>query len=131
MKYVLVATNTTEQQEIMVYLRDKLKLMYHADPDVTVIQSGVSKIDILHNCGRGVNVAASYQVIVVPVSISLDKLRGYASDTNFNISRLLRRIDEIKTEVITAVNANRRKVLSPEMKRNHDALKDAVNLMFR
>lgn len=128
MEYIIVTTNPIEQQEAMEYLNDKLKEMYLTDPSITIIKSGMSKIDIAHRVGEKYNIAATYKVVIVPVTISFEKLHGLPFNANINITKLLARIDSLKTEAISYVN--KRKIVPPDVKLRHKALVEAVNLMF-
>jgi hypothetical protein len=60
--------------------------------------------------------------------MSLDKLNGYSPTTNININRLLAKLDSMKEEVISFVNA--KKVVSQTEARDKEAFKRAAKKLF-
>lgn len=129
MEYIIVTTNPIEQQEAMEYLGDKLKEMYLTDPSITIIKSGMSKIDIAHRVKEQYNLAARYRVVIVPVTMNMDKLEGMPFNSSININKLLARLDTLKAEAIGYVNRHRH--MPEDAKLRNKALVDAVYDMFK
>lgn len=130
---LIVATTISEQQNIMEYLAEELKSTYHNDMSVTVVQSGMSKIDVFHSVTKDLNMetlnlAVTYRVILVPISMSLDPLLGYSPTANININRLITRLDKMKSEAISFVNSH--KTPSPLIRKQKEALANAAKHLF-
>jgi hypothetical protein len=128
MEYIIVTTNPVEQQESMSYLETTLTSMYLTDTSITLVKSGTSKIVVMHRVGKSYNIAATYKVVIVPVTVNYDKLAGLPFDVNININRLISRLDQAKQEAITYVNKH--KTIPVNVKLRNQALVEAVNNMF-
>jgi len=124
---VIAVTSTKEQQEVIDFLREELQSLYVADPDITIVQSDIRQIDVIHHVNNRDNLAASYRVVTVPVTISYEQLKGFPLSTSFNINRVLTRLDHLKQEVIKMVNTYDRKSTSIHQK---DALEKAARNLF-
>jgi hypothetical protein len=128
MNTVIVTTSTREQQEVMSNLRERLKIEYLTDTTITVVQSGITKIDI-YQMVKGTNIlAGTYRVVIVPVSMSLDSINGFSPTTNININRLIKHLDVMKAQAITFVNS--RKIKQPMLRQEKDVFKTALNSLF-
>lgn len=128
MNNIIVATSIREQQDIVSLLKESLKVMYLTDTSISIVQRNLSKVDVYHSV-KGMNhLAASYTVVLISVSMSLDKLNGYSPTTNININRLLAKLDSMKEEVISFVNA--KKVVSQTEARDKEAFKRAAKKLF-
>lgn len=125
---IIVATSMKEQQNIMEYLKEELKNTYYTDSSVTIVQSGISKVDVMHSVKDGMNLAKRYQIVIVPISMSLDSLQGFSHTTNININRLIARLDKMKSEAIAFVNIH--KAPSPLIRRQKEALATAAKHLF-
>jgi hypothetical protein len=128
MTHLIVVTNTIEQKDVMSFLKESLISQYYTDTDVTVVQSGITKIDVYHSVGGVRNIANTYKVAIVPVSMSLDPLYGYSPTTNININRLLARLDKMKDEAIAFVNTQKKP--SKMVNKQKEALARAAKLLF-
>lgn len=128
MTNLIIATSTKEQQEIMSFLKENLSLNFHSDTSVHIIQSSLTRIDVYQSIKGVKNFVKSYRVIIVPVSMSLDVLRGYSHDTNININRLLEKLDRMKAEAIMFVNSNKK--VYNMVSRQKEALSKAAKLLF-
>jgi len=126
MTNIIVVTSCKEQQDVIKYILKKVNEWF--DLNVKVVQSGINKIDVYHETDGTKYIAASYRVLVVPVSMSLDTLRGFPHSTNINISKLLDKLDEMKREAISFVNLNR--VPSPTEIKQKEALAKAAKFLF-
>jgi len=116
MKQLVVVTTLQEQQNMVGKLRERLKVMYHTDTSIEIVQSGLSRIEVRHRVGDIINTAATYQVVLVPISMSLETLKGYPSSTNINITSLLQRLDKMKDEAIRFVNVCKKPTLMDRRK---------------
>lgn len=128
MTNLIVATNMKEQQDIMRYIKEELHSMYHTDISITILQTGLSRIDVLHSVKGAQNLAARYQVVVVPISMSLEVLNGYSHNVNININKLILRLDHMKAEAIAFVNKH--KVPSIKARRDKEAFAAATQHLF-
>jgi hypothetical protein len=129
MTNVIVTTSTREQQEVMSVLRERLKVEYLTDTTITVVQSGITKIDI-YQLVKGNNLlAGSYIVVIVPVSMSLDSINGFSPTANININRLIKHLDVMKTQAIAFVNSRKQKPLM--VRSDKEAFKTAINSLFK
>lgn len=126
--HIIVATSIREQQEVISYLKEKLHELYHADPSVSIVQTTMTQIELHHQVKDSFNVAARYLVVLVPVSMSLDKLQGYSHRDNININKLLKKLDRMKAEAIAFVNAHKKP--SIQTLRHQKQLTDAVQSLF-
>lgn len=128
MTNIIVTTSTREQQDVMSYLKEKLRSEYFTDTSISIIQSGIAKVDVIHSVKGVKNLAARYQVVIVPVSMSLDSLLGFSHTTNININRLLDRLEKMKAEAIAFVNLHKKP--SHMVTKQKDALKRAAYRLF-
>jgi hypothetical protein len=129
MLQLIVVTSAKEQQDVMAYLHEKLHSEYFADPSVSVIQSGITKIDVYHSVKGVKNLVVTYRVVIVPVSMSLESLMGFSHGTNININKLLAKLDRMKAEAVSFVNVH--KMPSPMVKKHNDALAKAARGLFQ
>jgi hypothetical protein len=127
MTNLIVATSMKEQQDIMRYIKEELNSMYLTDHTVTII-AGISWVDVIHTIKDTQNLAARYQVVVVPVSMSLENLNGFSHSVNININKLLIKLDQMKAEAISFVNAH--KIPSIKARRDRDAFANAAQRLF-
>ena len=125
---IFVVTSTKEQQSVMAYLREKLKLDYHNDLSVTVVQSALTRVDVWHTVKGSKNLAASYVVLFVPVTMSLDSLLGFPQNTNININLLLQKLDNMKKDAVQFVNARKAKTFVKNSQK--EALSRAAKSLF-
>jgi hypothetical protein len=125
---VIVATSTQEQENIIEYLMEELKVMHHTDVSVSVLQTGIGKVDVMQNVNGTLVLAKRYKVIIIPISMSLDGLKGLPHSTNFNINRLIKKLDRMKAEAVGFVNAY--KTPSLEYVRQREALAKAAKHLF-
>jgi hypothetical protein len=123
---VIAVTSMTEQKEVMRYLLSKLKNEYLTDSSVSVIQSGITKIEIYHEVNDCKVLAMKFCVVMVPISISLEPLAGFPSSTNFNINRVIEKLDKMKIQAISQINQNRTSV-----RKTDKALHAAVQQLFQ
>jgi hypothetical protein len=128
MEQIIVVTSNKEQQEVVSYLRESLKLEYMTDISISVVQTSMTTVKVLHKIFHKdgtdtTNVASIYKVVIVPISMSLDMLRGLSPDTNININKVLARLDTMKAEVINLVNTNKAHV-------NRKKFADAAKRLF-
>jgi hypothetical protein len=128
MTNIIVVTNTREQQSIMTYLREKLKGDYLTDSSVTIVQSGMTRVDVIHTVKGMQHLAARYHVILVPISMSLENLRGFSHQTNININPLLKRLDAMKAEAIAFVNSHKLPDISKQ--RHKEVFAKTMGIMF-
>jgi len=128
MQNIIVATTVQEQQDVLGLLKDKLKSEYHSDPTVTVVQSGLTKIDILHRVKGVDNLASTYKIVIIPLCMNLDSLKGFSHTANININMLLSRLDKMKAEAISFVNLH--KIPSNSHRQQRDALTRAAKNLF-
>ena len=126
MTNIIVVTSCKEQQDTMEYILKKVNEWF--DLNIKVVKSGINKIDVYHETDGKKYIAASYRVIIVPVSMSLDTLRGFPHSTNINIHKLLDKLDSMKAEAIALVNSNR--VPSPTEIKQKEALMKAAKYLF-
>lgn len=127
MQTVIAVTNLREQQQMMSQLAENLKVMYHTDNTISIAKISMSKIVVYHRVKDTRHIAASYDVLLLPVTISYDCLRGLPNTTNINISRVIKRLDEMKSELTSFVNLAKVKV-NPTQK--NVELKMALRRMF-
>ena len=131
MMNLIVATSTKEQQDIMSFLRESLKLTYHADASITIIQASIIRLDVYHSVKGTKNLVKSYKVIIVPISMSLESLNGYSHDTNININRLIDKLDRMKAEAVCFVNHFKNNTIRKQKDAHSKiALANAVKLLF-
>jgi len=128
MKQLVVVTTLQEQQNMVGKLRERLKVMYHTDTSIEIVQSGLSRIEVRHRVGDIINTAATYQVVLVPISMSLETLKGYPSSTNINITSLLQRLDKMKDEAIRFVNVCKKPTLMD--RRKQMTFENALGILF-
>jgi hypothetical protein len=128
MKQLVVATTLQEQRNMVTKLRENLKVMYHTDTSIEIIQSGLNRVEVRHRVGDIINTAAVYQVILIPVVMSLEALKGYPSNTNINITSLLVRLDKMKDEVINAVNQCKKPTMID--RRRQMTFENALGILF-
>jgi hypothetical protein len=119
MQNIIVVTNNKEQQDVVSYLKDSLKIMYHTDISISIAQTGLSRVDVIHDVNGTKNIAATHRVILVPVSMSIDSIRGFSPTANININYLLKRLDQMKVEAISFVNSQKKSL-------NHVSQQDAL-----
>lgn len=129
MKTVIAVTNNKEQEETMKYLFEMLNLEYITDYSVVVSKTGLSKIDVYHNVNGTSHLANSYRVIIIPVSLSYDSLKGLSPTTNINITRVLEKLDNMKKELIDYVNISR-KAAKYDSKKKEDLLYRTAKSLF-
>lgn len=103
MNTVIAVTSINEQQRVMSHLQDSLKAMYLTDTSISIVKVSMSKINVLYRVKDTNHVAASYHVIFIPVSMSLESLRGFTG-ANINICNVLKKLDAMKTEAIAFAN---------------------------
>lgn len=127
MNTVIAVTSIREQEEVTHNILEQLKLTYVSDLTITIIQSRINQIDVYHAVGESKNLASSYKIVLVPITISLDVLQGYPRETNINVTRVLKKIDSLKDTVIHYVNAKR--FQKPPVD-NTKALQDALKNIF-
>jgi membrane protein CcdC involved in cytochrome C biogenesis len=104
MEHIIVVTSNKEQQEVISNLCEALNSEYHTDLNVTVSKISMTTVKVFHRVKESMNVAATYRVILIPISMSLDSLMGLSPGTNINVNKVLAKLDGMKTEVITFVN---------------------------
>lgn len=128
MQDIIVVTSYKEQEEVMRYLTAKLHEMHHTDITVSITKKTLSRIDVWQRIKGMQHLAASYILILIPITVQLDAIKGFPHSANININRVLERLDTIKAEIIAEVNA--RKYDVKKTKDTTKALKDSMNLMF-
>jgi hypothetical protein len=128
MTSIIVVTNTREQQSIMAYLREKLKGDYLTDHTISIVQSGMTRVDVIHTVKGTQHLVVRYHVILVPVSMSLENLQGFSHQTNININPLLKRLDAMKAEAIAFVSSHKLPDISKQ--RHKEAFSKAMQTMF-
>jgi len=129
MTNIIVTTSTREQQEVMSVLKERLKVEYLTDTTITIVQASMTKINI-YQLVKGNNLlAASYIVVIIPVSMSLDSINGFSPTANININRLIKHLDTMKTQAIAFVNSRKQRSLM--VRSDKEALKTAVNSLFK
>jgi len=129
MPNIIIATSIREQQEVMHYIVSRLKEIYLTETSVEILTSNMSTIKVLRTVNGVKHVAVSYHVLMVPVTMCLDNLRGFSHDTEFNITRLIERLDDLKKEAINFV-ANRKIVTKAERDKKVDFSK-TVGKLFK
>ncbi len=127
MQTVVAVTSMKEQQQMMSQLWENLNVMYHTDNTISIAKISMSKIVVYHQVKGTRHIAASYDVLLLPITISYDCLRGLPHTTNINISRVIKRLDEMKNELTSFVNLAKVKV-NPTQK--NVELKMALRRMF-
>lgn len=128
MQNIIAVTTIKEKEDMMCKMYDNLKALYLTDVSIS-IHRHVSRIDVMQQVNGMQHKAASYIVVVLPMSISLDGLKGFAHGTNINISHVLNRLDSIKAELIFLVNS--RKNLARKAANKGNELKIALDRIFR
>lgn len=128
MTNVIVVTSIKEQQDMMSSLLERLKVFYVTDTSINVVKANMSRVDVRHTVKSTTHIAASYHVILIPISISLDNITGFSPKTNFNVNLVLKRLDAMKSEVIHFVN--QQKIVSQTDRLNQKKFKDAINRLF-
>jgi hypothetical protein len=127
MHTIIAVTNLREQQQMMSQLLDNLKVMYHTDNTISIAKISMSKIVVYHRVKDTRHIAASYDVLLLPVTMSYECLKGLPHTTNINISRVFKRLDDMKKELTQFVTTAKVKV-NPTQK--NVELKMALRRMF-
>lgn len=128
MTHVIAVPSVKEQQEMVSRVKENLSVLYHTDVSITVVRQSISTINVWQLINQVQVLAGTYHVIVVPISISLDKLKGFESKTNFNVRPLIRRIDELKQDILLFVNSQ--KLSGTQQSKEKKDLQDSINRLY-
>jgi hypothetical protein len=104
---VIAVTSISEQQDAMQNLRTALKSIYHTDLSIEILQQGISRVDVYHTVNEVKHLAKSYRIVIVPVMVNFERVKGFPLEANINVDAVLERLDECKREVIAFVNKQR------------------------
>jgi hypothetical protein len=128
MNSVIVVTSVLEAERAVAALRTQLIAAYHTDLDISIVQSGIHNITVFHEVKGRKNVASTYRIVIIPISMSLEALSGFSGDTNFYINSVIDKLDEMKATVTNFVRRQRRSIAP---KSNEAHFNDALKLLFQ
>lgn len=126
--HIIAVPNVSVQKETMEYIYFRLRDLHHTDTSITVVRHHLSRINVLQRVNAVQVLAASYFVVIVPISISLEQLHGFGADATLNLKPILTYLESIKANVI-AFNQSH-KLRSRDKKESEKALTEAVSKLF-
>lgn len=125
---VIAVTSIREQQDVLAYIRERLKLEHHSDTTITVTQPSLSRIDVYQTVNGMQHLAMRYNIVLISLTISYENLLGFPQTTNINITRVLAKLEKMKANIIDI--ANKTKLPSPAEKKQREALSKAAKQLF-
>lgn len=128
MKHIIAVTSLSEQRDTIVKVTEALKVLYHTDTSIIVAQSSLSRIDVYHTVNSIRHIAASYHIVIVPITISLENLRGYPSAAQINITRVIKKLDDMKKDVLKFVEVCKKP--SPADHKAKMSFENAMGILF-
>lgn len=92
---VIAVTNDRKREQLVYSIRAKFEEIIKYTPTISCIQERLDYIKILNNN----KVIIEYKIVIVPITISIEKLRGLHPDV-LNIRSLLLKLEDIKKELM-------------------------------
>jgi len=99
-RYVIVVTTGRKRDEVIKRLRHNL-IYQNQEEDLEVVQPGINRLEV-YKITENVNVLIrSIVVVVVPVVVNTDYIKGFTGKVHFVMNDLINRLDEIKSDLKT------------------------------
>jgi len=107
MIHVIAVPNSLKQKEVMDYIYFRLQEIHHTDISITIAKQHFSRINVLQRVNGNQVMAASYHVVITPISVSLDKLHGFNGIAQLNVNPLLRHLEEVKANILAFTQSSK------------------------